>query len=92
MKAILSIDEGKAYLQNADTNQYLETALAGKAATSHTQAASTITAGTFPETAIVAKTGTDYGSWRIRNIAAHTDTITAGSTALTNGNIYLQYE
>ena len=24
MKAILSVDDGKAYLQNADTNAYLE--------------------------------------------------------------------
>lgn len=53
---ILNKDEGKAYLQNADTSAYLEAALAGKAATDHTHnyaasghkhAAGDITSGTL---------------------------------------------
>lgn len=35
---------------------------------------------------------TDYTTYRARNLAAGTGAMTAGSTALGNGNIYLQYE
>lgn len=59
---------------------------------SHTQAASTITTGTFASTATYAKTGTDYTTYRIRNIAANTAAMTAGSSSLASGNLYLQYE
>ena len=62
-----------------------------KANTSHTQAASTITAGTFGG-AVVATTGTDYTTSRVRNIKASTSDLTAGSSSLANGNIYLVYE
>ncbi len=57
-----------------------------------TLAASKITAGTFAATGVIAATGTDYTTYRVRNIAANTTAMTAKSTALTNGNIYLQYE
>jgi hypothetical protein APCC8_04218 len=60
--------------------------------TAHSHAASDITSGTFASTDIYAKTGTDYTTYRIRNIAANTTAMTAGSSSLTNGNIYLQYE
>lgn len=63
----------------------------GAAAASHTHPASKVTSGTFPSTAMYAKTGTDYTTYRIRNIAANTSSMTASSTALANGNIYLQY-
>ena len=36
VKAILSVDEGKAYLQNADTNAYLEGKFNAKAEETHT--------------------------------------------------------
>ena len=64
----------------------------GAAAKSHNQAASTITAGTFGATGVVAQTGTDYSTQRVRNIAASTTDLTAGSSSLSNGNIYLVYE
>ena len=64
----------------------------GAAASSHNHAASNITAGTFPDTGIVAKTGTDYTTARVRNIKASTTDITAGSSSLANGDIYLVYE
>ena len=64
----------------------------GAAASSHNHAASNITAGTFPDTGIVAKTGTDYTTSRVRNIKASTTDLTAGSSALANGDIYLVYE
>ena len=64
----------------------------GAAASSHKQAASTITAGTFAATGVKAMNGTDYTTARVRNIQASTTDLTAGSSALANGDIYLVYE
>ena len=64
----------------------------GAAAASHNQAASTITAGTFAATGVKAMNGTDYTTARVRNIQASTTDLTAGSSALANGDIYLVYE
>lgn len=64
----------------------------GAAAASHNQAASTITAGTFSATDVKAMNGTDYTTARVRNIQASTTDLTAGSSALANGDIYLVYE
>jgi hypothetical protein len=57
----------------------------------HTHAASDVTAGTFGGT-VVAPTGTDYTTQRIRNAAASMTDLTAGTSALSNGNMYLVYE
>lgn len=43
VKVVLDIDQGKAYVQNADTNAYLEGQLAGKAPASHKHTKSDIT-------------------------------------------------
>ena len=64
----------------------------GAAAASHNQAASTITAGTFAATDVKAMNGTDYTTARVRNIQASTTDLTAGSSSLSNGDIYLVYE
>lgn len=48
VKVILDTDAGKAYVQNADTNAYLEGQLAGKAPASHKHTKSEIT--DFPTT------------------------------------------
>ena len=64
----------------------------GAAAASHNQAASTITGGTFASTNVKAMNGTDYDTARVRNIQASTTDLTAGSSALANGDIYLVYE
>lgn len=64
----------------------------GAAAASHNQAASTITAGTFSATDVKAMNGTDYTTARVRNIQASTTDLTAGSSSLSNGDIYLVYE
>ena len=64
----------------------------GAAATSHNHAAGNITAGTFSSTNVKAATGTDYTTARVRNIQASTTDLTAGSSALANGDIYLVYE
>ena len=57
-----------------------------------TIAASKVTAGTFAATGVKAMTGTDYTTARIRNIQASTTDLTAGSSSLANGDIYLVYE
>ena len=64
----------------------------GAAAASHNQAASTITAGTCAATDVKAMNGTDYTTARVRNIKASTTDLTAGSSSLSNGDIYLVYE
>ena len=64
----------------------------GAAAASHNQAARTITAGTFAATGVKAMNGTDYTTARVRNIQASTTDLTAGSSSLSNGDIYLVYE
>lgn len=64
---------------------------AGAAPASHSHAAGQVTAGTLPAE-VKAATGTDYSTARLRNIYAGTGAMTAGSTALANGTIYLQYE
>lgn len=58
---------------------------------SHSHPASQVTAGTLPA-GVKAATGTDYTTSRLRNIAADKTAYTAGTTSLTSGNIYLQYE
>lgn len=53
--------------------------------------ANNVTAGTLP-TGVKASTATDYGTARLRNIKAGTSDLTAGSSSLANGEIYLVYE
>lgn len=66
VKVILDTVNGRASIQNADTNKYLEnkftnlqSALDGKAASSHNHSASNITSGTLP----VARGGTGKSSY-----------------------------
>lgn len=60
---------------------------------SHNQAASTITAGTFGATGVVAATGTDYTTNRIRNqVFTTTDPGAGASTSYANGSIICVYE
>ena len=42
--------------------------------------------------ALVVPANTDYTTYKARNIAANTSALTAGSSSLSNGYIYLQYE
>lgn len=48
VKVILDVTTSMAFVQNADTNAYLEAQLAAKAPTSHNHAASDITSGLLP--------------------------------------------
>lgn len=50
-----------------------------------------LASGSLPA-GVIAATGTDYGTSRIRNIQASTTDLTAGTSNLTNGNVYLVYE
>ncbi len=59
---------------------------------SHTHAAGSVTAGTFAATEVKAKSGTDYSTARVRSIYAGTADMTAGSSTLASGEIYLVYE
>jgi hypothetical protein len=65
----------------------------GAAASSHNQAASTITAGTFAATGVKAMAGTDYTTERVRNIVMTSTDPGAGSTSsYANGTVVLVYE
>lgn len=59
--------------------------------TSHSHPANQITSGTLP-TGVKATNTTDYTTSRLRNIRASTTDLTAGSSSLSNGEIYLVYE
>lgn len=70
-----------------------QTTANGKANASHTQGAATITSGDFAGcVGANPTTQADVGYRQLRNIYAGTGAMTAGSTALASGVIYLQYE
>lgn len=56
-----------------------------------TMSANEVTSGTFSSTNTTMPTGTDYDTARIRNISAGETDLTAGTSELANGNIYLFY-
>lgn len=69
------------------------TLFAGKANTSHTQAASTITAGTLAgEVKANATAVATLANAQVRNIYAGTTDLTAGTSVLATGDIYFVYE
>jgi hypothetical protein len=69
------------------------TALSGKANSSHNQAASTISAGTLGGTVVAnASSVSGLGTKQVRNIHAGTSDLTAGTSALPAGDIYIVYE
>lgn len=88
VKVILDTELSRAYVQNADTNSYLENKLK-----SHSQPASTITAGTLAGKVVAnASAVTDLTAKQVRNIYAGTTDMEAGVTPLTTGDIYIVYE
>jgi hypothetical protein len=79
VKAILSVDEGKAYIQNADTNAYLE----GKISAVQTVADSAASAAAIAQTTADSKAPAyTYG----------TADMTAGTSKLETGKLYFVYE
>ena len=84
-KMLRNLDSSVTSINSSITS--INTALNGKAATSHTQAASTITKGTLP-VGVVATNSTDYTVSRLRNIRFGT----TAPTSLSNGEIFIVYE
>lgn len=65
----------------------------GAAASSHTHGAGSVTAGTLGGQVVANSTAVAAtGTAQVRNIYAGTSDMTAGSTALTTGNLYFVYE
>lgn len=88
VKVILDTELSRAYVQNADTNSYLENKFK-----SHSQPASDITAGTFAgQVAANASAVQTLTTKQVRNIYAGTADMTAGTTELSTGDIYIVYE
>lgn len=64
-----------------------------KAPSEHEQSASTITAGTFKGKVLGnATSAAALGEKQFRNIYAGTGELVSGTSSLTTGNIYIQYE
>ena len=81
------------FLRNDNTWQTVTPANIGAAASSHNQAASTITDGTLAGQVVANATAVaTIGTAQVRNIYAGTDDMTAGSTALATGTLYFVYE
>lgn len=70
-----------------------ESLFAGKADTGHTQAASTITAGTLGGRVQAQSASSQaIGTAQVRNIHAGTEDMTAGTSSLETGALYFVYE
>lgn len=88
VKVILDTELSRAYVQNADTNSYLENKF-----NSHSHPASNITAGTFAGQVVANENAVQtLTTKQVRNIYAGTTDMEAGVTALTTGDIYIVYE
>ena len=80
-------------LTNYATKEYVDSQLGNQEVGSHTQSASTITAGTFAaQVAANATASTNLGVAQIRNISIGTTDLTPGVSALSAGEIYFVYE
>lgn len=99
-KTPVSIEDGGTGAGNAvdartNLNIYskieTDTKLSGKSETGHTHSVSNLSAGTFSSTNVKAKTGTDYSTQRIRNIAYGTTSLTTSTSALSSGDAYFTY-
>ena len=102
VKVVLDTDQGKAYIQNADTNAYLEGKLSekyspdnkptpaaiGAAASSHNQAASTVSAGTFAGQVVANSAGQTPGTSLLRN----SKIVSSETNPTTHGEINWTYE
>ena len=87
------ISTANTLIANKADTSYVNTELAKKADTSHTQSANTITAGTFAgQTNANATAVANVGTAQVRNITASTTDLTAGTSTLATGEIYLVFE
>jgi hypothetical protein len=79
------------YVDGVTSN--VQTQLNGKAASSHNHAASNVTAGTLGGQVVANATAVStLTTAQVRNIKASTTDLTAGSSALTTGELYVVYE
>lgn len=77
----------------AATESAMQTALNGKANTTHNQGANTITSGTLAgEVKANANAQTTLSNAQVRNISVGTVDLQAGTSALATGEVYLVYE
>lgn len=83
VSVIFNVEKLRAYVQNANTNAYLE----GKF-NSHNQAASTITAGTFAGQVVANSSGQTPGTSLLRN----SKLVSAETDPTVNGEINWTYE
>lgn len=71
----------------------IDTAISGKASSTHNQSASTITAGTLGGKVVANSSATStIGDSQIRNIKASETDLEAGVSTLTTGEIYVVYQ
>jgi len=91
-EALKSKADASTVTSLSSTVTSLNTTVAGKANTTHSQAASTITAGTLGGAVTAnASAVSNLNTSQVRNIKASTTDLTAG-TALATGDIYIVYE
>lgn len=83
------VDIDDASEKIANTN-FVKNALKDYALSKHAHSASDITAGTFKDTGVLAKSGTDYSTSRIRNISFVSESSTL-PTGLPDGSILMVY-
>lgn len=100
VKIVVDTVNNYAFIQNADTNAYIESKIdgltaedVGAAVAGHTHTAANVKAGTF---AGQVKANTNavaaHGTSQVRNIYATQTDLTAGTSGLVSGNICLVYE
>lgn len=84
---------GKANTSHTHTKSQITDFPTSMTPTAHNQAASTITAGTLSGQVLANASATaTLGTAQVRNIYAGTGDMTAGSSGLTTGAIYIVYE
>ncbi len=88
VKVVLDTDQGKAYVQNADTNAYLEGKLAEKYSPENKPSPSDITAGTFAGQVAANSGAQTPGTALLRN----SKIVSADTTPSNNGEICWTYK
>ena len=88
VKVTLDVDGGKAYVQNADTNAYLEGKLAEKYSPQNKPSAANITAGTFGGQVVANASGQSSSVSLLRN----SKLVNAETNPTVNGEICWTYE
>lgn len=88
VKVVLDTDQGKAFVQNADTNAYLEKKLAEKYSPNNKPSPGDIGAGTFAGQVVANSSGQAVGTSLLRN----SKLVSAETNPTVNGEICWTYE